>query len=573
MRIAGLLAFVLVAAARISAQDVYQPMGAPVDPTVPAQWNRYHDYAEATALLEQLARAHPRLCRLESLGKSYGGREMWVLTLTAREVGAESEKAGFWIDGGIHANELQGTEVVLYTAWYLLEAYGRQEGATRLLNERVFYVVPMMSPDSRDAHMHAPNTTHSPRAGRMPVDDDRDGLVDEDGPDDMDGDGSIVHMRVRDPHGRWKADPKYPNLMVEVGPEEVGEYTLLGDEGIDNDGDGAVNEDGPGYYDPNRDWAWSWQPPYVQWGAYRYPFSIPENRLVADFAMAHANIAGVQTYHNTAGMILRGPGVRGEQYSWPDIGVYDTIGRKGELVLPGYRYANVVNDLYEVFGGEFDWFYMMQGALTFTNELFTPFNLFRRSGGGIMAREEDLHAFDRYLLLGEGIVPWKEVDHPQYGRVEIGGPRKEWGRQPPSFLLEEECHRNMAFTLYHADQMPRVEVAAVTVKPAAGGLTEVTATVVNRRVIPTRLAIDVERRIHAPDRVTLTGDGLQVVAGLVSDTPFFTAPREQKLRPAELRIDSIAGLRPVYVRWLVRGAGAMTVTVRSVKGGTHSAGR
>ncbi len=556
------------------AQDTYQPMGAPVNPAVPAQWNRYHDYAEATALLEQLARAHPRLCRLESLGESYGGREMWVSIITDLDRGAESEKAGFWIDGGIHANELQGPEVVLYTAWFLLESHGRNPVVARLLAERVFYLLPMLSPDSRDAHMREPNTTHSPRSGQRPIDDDQDGQADEDGPNDLDGDGSISQMRVRDPHGRWRPDREYPNLMREVGAEEVvGEYTLLGTEGIDDDGDGEVNEDGDGFYDPNRDWAWSWQPAYVQGGAYRYPFSIPENRMAADFVMAHANIAGAQSYHNAGGMILRSPGVRGAQVPGPDLGVFDLIGRKGEAMLPGYRYMNVANDLYEVFGGEFDWFYSMQGALTFTNELFTPFNYFRKPSEGFFGKQDDLHLFDRYLLFGEGIRPWKEYDHPQYGKVEIGGFVKQWTRQPPSFLLEEECHRNMAFTLYHADQMPMVEVQSVEAKPLADGLTQVTAVVANRRLIPTRLAVDVQNRITPQDQVVLTGEGLEVVAGLVSDTPWFDRAQEQKRRPHELRIDSIAGLRPVYVRWLVRGNGPYTVTARSTKGGVHSLSR
>jgi len=57
------------------------------------------------------------------------------------------------------------------------------------------------------------------------------------------------------------------------------------------------------------------------------------------------------------------------------------------------------------------------------------------------------------VLLGDGFVPWQEYDHPTYGKIEIGGRKKEWGRIPPSFLLEEELHRNMAFALYHAGMM------------------------------------------------------------------------------------------------------------------------
>ncbi len=98
---------------------MYESIGAPANPRVAAQWNRYHDFAQATELLEQLAKTFPELCRLESLGPSYGKREMWVLTISSSKQPPAAEKPAFWIDGGIHANEIQGTEVVLYTAWYL----------------------------------------------------------------------------------------------------------------------------------------------------------------------------------------------------------------------------------------------------------------------------------------------------------------------------------------------------------------------------------------------------------------------------------------------------------------------
>jgi hypothetical protein len=42
--------------------------------------------------------------------------------------------------------------------------------------------------------------------------------------------------------------------MYQVKGDEIGEYEMLGYEGIDNDRDGLVNEDLIGTYDPNRDW-------------------------------------------------------------------------------------------------------------------------------------------------------------------------------------------------------------------------------------------------------------------------------------------------------------------------------
>jgi len=546
----------------------YAPVGAPASPRVAAQWNRNHDYAQATELLKQLSAAHPDRCRLVSLGHSFGGREMWVLTITNPARGQERDKAAFWIDGGIHANEVQATEVTLYTAWYLLESYGHNPLVTRLVDERVFYLMPMMSPDARDAHMHQANTAHSPRGGLRPVDDDRDGLVDEDKPDDLNSDGHITQMRVADPNGRWKPHPDFPNLLIRAKDDEKGQYTLLGDEGYDNDGDGRVNEDSDGYYDPNRNWPWNWQPEYVQSGAGDYPFSVPEVRVVADFVAGRPNIAGAQSYHNAGGMILRGPGVKTDRYESADVAVFTSIARKGEMMLPGYRSLETGRELYETYGVEFDWFYQMQGAFAYTSELFTPANYFReKSTEGFFGKAEDQHRFNKYLLLGEGTVPWTKVEHPQYGSIEVGGFKKTWLRQPPSFLLEEECHRNMAFTLYHADQMPQVEIQKLQVERIADNLSRVSVVVANAKLMPTRAAVDVKRKLFGPDIVALSGQGIKVLAGMKSESMFFDRPTEQKLFPAELRTGAIEGMQAIYLRWIVSGSGPFTVRARTIKAG------
>ncbi len=539
----------------------YKAMGAPVQPKVPAQWNQYHDGEATTALLQALTAAHPERAKLESLGKSYEGREMLVITITNFAKGDTNRKPGFWIDGCIHANEIQATEVCLYTAWFLLEMYGRNEMVTRLVDDRVFYILPILSPDSRDAHFYEPNTTHSPRSGQRPVDDDRDGLVDEDGPDDLDGNGSITEMRIRDPLGRWKESDDYPGVMIQVKPGEKGEFTLLGDEGIDNDNDGRVNEDGDGAYDPNRNWAWNWQPEYVQGGAHQYPFSILEDRLAADFIAAHPNIAGAQSYHNFGGMILRGPGAKDDQYDNRDLNVMMSIAKEGEKMLPGYRSMNIAEELYEVYGGEVDWLYATQGIFPFTNELFTDLNFFRQP----IDAEHDLEAFNKLLLFNEGLSPWREVDHPLYGKIEVGGMKKNWRRQPPSFLLEEECHRNMAFTFYHADQLPIVAFDQIEIQPLPGGLQQVTVHVLNERAIPTRARFAVDHQITRPDLLSITGAQLRVLAGLTSDSRFFERPQSQDRRPESLRIDSIPGHGVIHARWIVAGTGPFTITYDSVK--------
>jgi hypothetical protein len=222
---------------------------------VTLSFDHFYDHAELTKALKALEKAYPELARLQSIGKSYAGRDIWAIILNNPKTGPAEHKPGYYIDGNIHGNEIQGTEVALYAAYYLLKNYGKTDTATRLLDERAYYIVPTMNPDSRDWYINKPSDPDSPRSGLVPYDDDHDDVADEDGADDLDGDGSFTMMRKKDPNGMVKPHPDDPRVMVPAKPGEKGEYLLLGEEGIDNDGDGLINEDGPGGYDMNRNTA------------------------------------------------------------------------------------------------------------------------------------------------------------------------------------------------------------------------------------------------------------------------------------------------------------------------------
>ena len=280
-------------------RSALKALGAPNNPKVEVAWNRFYDTDSVYEILKRLNEAYPDLSSLQSIGKSHEGRDIWVLTITNEETGDHSDKPGMYIAASIHANEVQATEVSLYTAWYLLESYDSNSWIRDLVDTKTFYILPVQSPDSRDKYLHEPNTMNSPRTGQVPRDIDGDGEFNEDGYNDLDGDGNIVQMRIKVPGGRWKPHPEDDRLMVPAGPDEQGEYEVFWAEGFDVDGDGRINDDGDGGYDPNRNWGWLWRPSYVQRGADFYPFSLPETRAVSDFVKAHPNILGGQSYHNT----------------------------------------------------------------------------------------------------------------------------------------------------------------------------------------------------------------------------------------------------------------------------------
>lgn len=566
----AIVIILLFAASQALAQNtdfIFKAAGSPENPKVQVAWNHYNTHAGITDICKRLAAAYPDLVQLGTIGKSFQGREMWVLTITDFKKGKAEEKPALYIDGNIHSNEIQGSEFALYTAWYLAESFNNVEFIKELLADKVFYIVPTINPDARDNYMKEPNSPHSPRSGMIPVDNDRDGLVNEDYMDDLDKDGNITNMIRKTPKGRYRKDPRDPRVLVPVKPDEIGEYEILGPEGIDNDGDGRVNEDGTGYYDPNRDWAWKWQPNYIQNGAYKYPFSIPENRNVRDFVMAHPNIAGAQSFHNSGGMILRGPGAEEDAatYNAEDTRIYDAIGKKGETLLPGYKYMIVYKDLYTAWGGELDWFYGGRGIYTFTNELFNSYQYFHKKASDDDFASPESYEFDKDLLMRDAIVAWKEYDHPQFGKIEIGGPKKNFTRADPGFLLESDAHRNMAFCLYHAWSTPKLDITEMTEKSLGGGLTEITVVVSNTRMMPTHASQDLKYKIERPDYVTISGP--KVIAGMIVDNRDMNQTTEQKNNPATIEVENIPGMSAITVRWIVSGAGKYSVKVDSRKGG------
>jgi len=544
------------------AKHSFPALGITAERKVQVAWNRFYDHAGLGAILARIHKAFPELTRLYSIGKSTEGRDIWCLEVTALNVGDPDRKPGMYIDGNIHGNEVQAGETVAYTAWYLCHQYGRLEKVTALLDERVFYLLPSINPDGRDSWLQRGG--HA-RSGMEPTDNDRDGLADEDDSEDLNGDGHITMMRKKDPHGRFKLHPDYPEyLMVRTRPGELGEYEYLGWEGIDNDGDGRINEDSRGGYDMNRNWAYDWQPNYIQYGAKDYPFSQPETRAVSEFVLTHPNIAAAQSYHNSGGMILRTPGREGGAMKSQDDRILRLIAERGEKIIPYYRSMVIWEDLYTTWGSELDWLYGGRGILSFANELWTSKNLYKTPD---RPSDEQEAEFIEYVLMGDAAVPWREFEHPTYGTIEIGGEKKEWGRLPPSFLLEEELHRNMAFTLYHADMMPLLKISQVNVEKLADNLYKIWVTIENQRLIPTRTAQDVANHISSPDIVSIQGTNIRALsAGRVTDR-YFKRVRAVERRPERVELDIIDGMSVVRVQFIVEGKGEFTITVDSVKAG------
>jgi len=552
---------------------------------VKIDFDRWHDVPELYADMKRLQKAYPKFLTLQSIGKSAEGRDIMEMTVNNPETGPELSKAAMYIDANIHGNEIQGGEVCLYTIWYLMENYGRLPGVTKLVDERVFYILPTVNPDGHQYFMEGQGG--GARSGHVPVDDDNDGLIDEDGPNDLNGNGVIEQIRKYVPgEGNYQVNPYDPRIIEPVPFGEKGDYILLGYEGIDDDGDGMVNEDGPGSYDPNRNWGSDWQPDYIQGGAMDYPFQLPEARAVSEFIMAHPNIAGAQAYHNAGGMLLRGPGAAsGGEYPASDVRFYDELGKNGERILPFYRYIVIWSGLYTVHGGFLDWTNDGQGIPTFSNELWSGKQYY--TSPELQAQTKDPNSpisgvkgryfFNEHLEFGDLYTEWKEFDHPQYGKVEIGGSwKKTYGRLPPRFMNEELCHRNMAFTLYQADEMPKMEIGETKVVKIDPKVYRVWVDLTNPKVVPTITARAAQNHVVRPDLLLLDGDVKIISAGWITSKETFnyrhaiTQEIDQKQLNRIMIRNGHPGKTTRTIQYLVKGSGKITVTYDSVKGGKVS---
>jgi hypothetical protein len=543
---------------------------APYPSKVDLRFDHWYDYAEMTTALHNLVEAYPELLAIQSIGKSVGDRDIWLVTLNNPSSGGDRDKTAMFIDGNIHGNEIQAAETVLYSIWYLCKSYGVIDRITELIDERSFYFVPMENPDGREVWFHQPADPHYLRGGIRPVDNDHDGMKDEDGPDDLDGDGHITSMWMKDELGRYEINEDDPRFFIRVAPDDPpGGWARLGEEGIDNDDDGRVNEDGIGGYDPNRNWPADWQPEWIQYGATDYPFSLPETRAIGEFLLDHPNVAACQSYHNAGGMILQGPSASYIKYPRSDSRVHSSIADKGAEMLPFYEPMIGYKDLYTVHGGEDGFTYETLGIVSFTNELWTDKRMYSKENN---PSKDERTQFRDLLQFEDVFVPYHEVNHPTYGKIMVGGTKKYSSRVTPPWMLEEGCHRNFAFTMYHADEMPLLEWGAVDVKKMGNQLWKVTVEVANEKIIPSRTAMAAKHHIGSPDVLECVTSGTNNVAtsGTVSSLQKTTKLDViESEHPNRILFNKgISSKGSTLFQFIVDGFGEIEFSYQAEKGGT-----
>ncbi|WP_297086106.1 M14 family metallopeptidase [uncultured Draconibacterium sp.] len=544
---------------------------------VPLRFDHYYDYEDVVKALEVLHEAYPELTKLESIGESEEGLKIYALTINNKKTGHEHDKPGVWLDGNIHGNEIQAGEVCLYYANMLLTKYGENKKITEAVDRNVHYIIPVINVDGRSHFFKDGHTPSSSRSLRVPKDDDGDGLFDEDAPDDLDGDGSICQMRIKDENGQYKADPEDPRIMVRVKPGEKGEYTLLGSEGIDNDGDGRFNEDAEGYLDPNRNWGYHWMPPYVQRGAGNFPLSGLGIKAVDEFAAKHPNIIINFSFHNTGGMWLRVPADKSTQIPAADIAAYDVVGKEALKITPGYVYMPS-HELYPTYGDSDGQMFFVHGSYSFVGELFMrsqeTYKEKSDKPGTAKSTENDRSErsreqlkFNDNVVQGELYKEWKSYNHPVYGEIEIGGWVKMSSRLPHPFMLPDLVHRNASVVLLAANETPEVEIDVFDTIELGNKLQRVRVRLKNKNGLSTMTAQAVKDKLYTIDHLKVTG--AKVIAGGKINNYRLNQVSYKEHKP-EIQFFALQGHATAEYEFIVECKGTLKLEYVSQKAGTTS---
>ena len=546
-------------------------------PAIPTpRFDVFYRHDDLTRLLQGYAQALPTLVEVRSIGKSHEGRDIWVVIITSKATGADVDKPAFWVDGNIHAAELTASTACLYWLHKLVTGYAKDPQVTQLLDTRVVYMVPRLNPDGAelalaDRPRHIRSSTRPYPWDEQPV----DGLTVE----DVDGDGRMLMMRVPDPHGTYKKCPDEPRLMVPREPGEFGgEYYRLIPEGTLKNYDGLkiwVNPDREGL-DLNRNFPAYWRQEFEQQGAGPYPTSEPEVRAMVDFITKHPNIGAAVSFHTHSGVILRPMGTQSDDDMTPeDLWQYKRFSDLGAK-LTGYPAISIFHDFKyhpkQVITGTQDWVYEHLGALFWTVEIWAP-----NKEAGINDYQwiewyRDHPVEDDKKLLkwsdeqcgGKAHVDWYPFNHPQLGRVELGGwDKMNYWRNPPAHLREREAARFPAWLQQIALSLPKLEVLRAEVRALGPDSWRVRFAVANSGYLPSYVTK------RALERKTVRGVVFQILlpkgASLISGKERTKGTQLEGHAPkgslqAFMPDRNITGDRAM-IEWIVRAPQGTTVAL------------
>jgi hypothetical protein len=429
----------------------------------------YSTLAEQQARIQNIVKAYPQLATVSSMIKTNGGKDIWMITIGT---GKTETKPAIAVVGGVEGNHLLGAELVIGFAENVLKASGT-DSIKNLLQKTTYYLFPNMSPDASEQYFA--KLKYERTGNATSTDDDRDGRLNEDPFDDLDGNGKITLMRIESPIGDYKLHPDDARALIKADPSkgEKGKYLLLS-EGIDNDKDGLFNEDGEGGIAFNKNGTYKHKT--FSPGAGDYPASEKETRALYDFLYDAFNVYAVISF-----------------------------GSNNNLSANDDKATSIVSDLYNkvsglkdaprtsVTGGDFlSWAYQHYVRYSFS----TPGWWVPKSKPDTAKKEKAFTVEDpiaNYLRWSaqQGITDvfteWKTIVHPNFSdqKVEVGGVDPFVLINPPYKQVADLSKKHTEFLIKVAAFQPEIDLMNVKTESLANGLTRVSVDVVNKGALAT----------------------------------------------------------------------------------------
>ncbi|MEO5568605.1 MAG: M14 family metallopeptidase [Gemmatimonadaceae bacterium] len=584
-----------------------------VSATAQAQTS-YLDHAALTRELRSLV-GSSRAATMTSLGTTLGNRDIWVIEIANPGGKPAADRPAVLVVGNLEGDHLVGSSHALETVRYLM-TNAANPAVKQVLDNQVVYVFPRLNPDGAEASFA---TVKSDRRGNSrPYDDDNDGRTDEDGPDDLNGDGLITVMRVKDPAGEFMIDPLDARLMkrADVAKGETGGYKLYW-EGIDNDGDGFLNEDGTGGVDLNRNFQHDY--PYFDADAGPHMVSERESRALMDFMLTHRNIGAILTFGHSDNLVTAPdatgrmaaptpltlpsladasnatifatgmlpsaqqgffggpPPTRGAQ---PGADNNPASGRRPDTTVnrADIEYFKAVSDAYKTItgirtiapqrrarGAFFQWGYYHFGVPSFSTPGWSlpaaaaPVAPAPTPTPAPPAATGDVAVLRALDAAGvNAFAPWAPFQHATLRDAEIGGFRPYTTTNAPTKDLADLGRKHGEFVVKLASMLPRVRIATTDVKAHGGNLFTVTVDVENTGFFPASLQHGVVAGAVKPTLVQIQVPSEDIVTG----------------SPKSVTIPRLTGSNSRQrITWVIRGQpnASVVITTRAEKGGTDSA--
>jgi len=549
----------------------------------------YLDHRTLTDQLQSWAEAFPEIARLNSIGKTPEGRDLWVLT-----VGRDPDRLrpALWVDGNMHSVEVCGSSVSLAFAEALLRLHLGKASATlpahisSFLKDTLVYILPRMAPDGAERVLVDGAYVRS-----VPRDDRPNQLHPHWISEDIDGDGLSLVMRVEDPGGEFVASAEVPGLLLPRRLEDPPPFYKVYPEGR------IANFDGSNVPDPhflsdnqtdlNRNFPWSWAPPHTQVGAGVHPLSEPESRAVVEFTSANPHIYAWVNFHTFGGVFIRPHGSKPDNQMDPsDLALYRQLG-EWATELTGYPMVSGFEEFtYEpdtpIRGDITDFAYHQRGCVTWACELW---DLFSEIGIERKKRFVDHYTHvtrDELIRLGKWdaehnkgrvLRPWVPFEHPQLGAVEIGGIDPRFGMwNPPPERLSEVCDQHVAMLMRTAAIAPRVALDPPVVTEVSPGVWSVELTVRNQGYLPTNVLSSAKELKH--------NEPLYAIASAEDCALADPAQAHREIGHLEgwgrglygdagaiYFMRSKGTVSSQTLRWVVNGSGTLHITVKSCRTG------